>query len=415
MKLRRKSVLWLGLAVLALVLILATGAAHRRKEMERTQLSGAETCYITGGGALRVCHKASAEGIFFRPSSIQAGVNAQIIRYDGAHFATVLHSESQDLVHYRQLTGRVRPGDSIKGGTVDAGHDPAAALSAPPNLDYRIWGNLTDPHSLLYYPYRPETERGEGQGGGGNPMVVQGRRWAGDDRFYIFFVGVAFDDSHGEKAWRNILLEGRTRDFEHIELLEDDGHGGSLWMPFNGETTSPALIRSVNGRGIVGNQWAHRSRRGGVATAGLMGSIAEYGQTYYYFYTDQDPDDPRQNHLYVRTATDLSTNGAWSEARPIMDVPPQIVIRVAKAVGMDRWAVFYNCMRPGATIIPDICLQYTTDMSLTGPGGIGDLELFDGPTFTGKSRYALRLLGANEPGPEGWFFKGLHDYLVTGA
>jgi hypothetical protein len=416
--LKHNNTLPLTLAVAAIFITTTSSSAQQSRE-QSDELSNSKTCFITGGGALEVCHETTSEGIFYRPSPTQVGYNVQIIRYHGAQYATVLHSEAKDTEHFYQLTGHLRPGDSIKSGTVDASRNPDASLSAPLNLSYRIWGSLTNVHSPLYYSLPPEAGSGVGISGGGNPMVVQGRRWANDDHFYMFFLGVESDEFRGE-AWRNVLLEARTPDFIHFELLEDDGAGSSIWVPFRGDSAMPTPVKAIDGQVIQSNWPAYRAAAqtlhgppaGSITTAGLIGSVVEYEHFYYYFYTDEDPVNPARNHLYVRTATDLSANGAWSAPQSITDTPPMVLVRVAKAVGMDRWAVLYNCLRSSAEAVSDICLQYTGNMKITGPGSLGDLLLLDRAKSMGNSPFALDLRGGNLRSTGGATFKAQHDVLT---
>jgi hypothetical protein len=416
--LKRSDTLPLTLVAAAMFIAVTSSSAQQSKG-QSDELPNSKTCFITGGGTLQVCHETTSEGIFYRPSPIQVGYNVQIIRYHAAQYATVLHSEAKDMEHFYKLTGHLRPGDSIKSGTVDASRNLSASLSAPHNLSYRIWGTLTEAHSPLYYSLPPEAGNGAGISGGGNPMVVQGCRWANDDHFYMFFLGVESDGFRGE-AWRNVLLEARTLDFIHFELLEDNGAGSSIWAPFRGDSAMPTPVKAIDGQVIQSNQPAYRAPAqtvhgppaGSITTTGLIGSVVEYEHFYYYFYTDQDPANPARNHLYVRTATDLSTNGAWSAPKSITDTPPMVLVRVAKAVGMDRWAVLYNCLRSSAEAVSDICLQYTGNMKITGPGSIGDLLLLDGSKRMGSSPFALGLRGGKLSRPGEATFKAQHDILT---
>ena len=397
-----------GVATLAILFVLLAVVAHRRG----AALQAIRTCFVTGGGELRVCHAASAEGVYYRPGPRQIAYNTQIIARADGSYATVLHSESEDSEHYWQATGRVRPGDSIKAGTSD---NPYAA---PANLGFRIWGSLNNPASALYTRYDNPNSPAGGLSGGANPMVVAGRRAAGDPYFYMFYLGVTSDELQG-KAWRDVLLEARTRDFGSFDLLQQDAAHKPVWVTFAGENAAPALVTDTAGHSIVSNDPAPVERgdkpdrpRGAVITAGEIGSVAHVGDRYFYFYTDQDPSDPARDHLYVRTAQDISSNARWSEPSAILDMPPEILVRVAKARGMDRWAVIYSCLRSTQPVVVDVCLQYTQNLNLTGPGGIGSLQLFDGPAYTGRSRYALGLVGADPSFDSGAFIKGQQLYMT---
>jgi hypothetical protein len=368
------------------------------------------TCFITGGGDLRVCHAAADEGQFYKPKSWQVAYNTQILALADGNYATVLHSEAEDTAHFMKLYGHVRAGDSIKTGIGDT------PFTAPADLDYRVWGSLNNPRSPLYYAYDPTKPAAKGLSGGGNPMVVRDGPY-----FYMFYLGVMSDDSLGIK-WRNVLLEARTRDFFHFEMLQQDAAGQPTWVAFAGEDSMPALVRDVDGNPLVSNQPAlvqdgssksPGRRKGSVPTAGLFGSVIHLGNLYYYFYSDEDPQNPALNHLYLRTSTDISTNGTWSAPRIIMDLPPEIMIRVSKAPGMERWAVLYMCLRSLNPFVSDVCLQYSANLNLSGPGSLGALQLFDGPTYHGVSHYALGLVGADNSYLAGKFLK-IQPYYLTG-
>ncbi len=371
------------------------------------------TCYLTAGNTLKICHNTKDEGIFYKPGKLQLAYNTQIVALGAGHYAVVLHSEAKDLAAFYARTGQYRPGDSIKSGLIDASKNPKALFHAPANLDYRIWGSLTDPASPLYYAYRLNNPLAVGTSGGGNPMVVAGP--PGDPHVYMFYLGVASDNGR-PGAWRNVLLEARTTDFIHFESLQAGSNGTSIWVPFAGDAALPAQVTDTNAKPIASN-WpvplitqATATRQhpaGAVPTQGLLGSIVKLQGQYDYFYTDQDPENRASNHLFVRTATSISTNGVFSPPRPVLAVPPQILIRVAMARDMQRWAVFYTCLRSLHPLIFDICLQYTQNLNLSGPGSLADLQLFDGPVYTGLSHYALGLAG------DGHNIRAQQDELTT--
>lgn len=406
----------------ALVLVAAwEGISVLRLHARQTALLPAHTCATTGGGTLRVCHAAADEGVYYRPASWQVAYNTQIIALDDGRYATVLHGEARDLPAYGAATHRLRPGDSIKSGVAGGPHDPGAVYHAPADLDWRIWGSLTDPRSLLYDRFDPAASGPSGLSGGGNPMVVRGA--AGDPYFYVLYLAVASDGGRGE-AWRNILVEARTRDFLQYDLLQRDGAGRAVWVAFAGDAARPAAVVDTAGHVIESSQPARvtgpgdpHHPAGSVNTQGVFGSLVRIGATLYYFYTDQDPAVPTRSHLYVRTAPDIATNGRLSPPRAVLDVAPEMLIRVARVTGTgaggggDRWAVFYNCFRRLAPPVSDICLQYTRDLALDRPGGIGGLALFDGPGFSGVSRHALGLTG--DAGAAGASLKIQQFYLST--
>jgi hypothetical protein len=378
------------------------------------QFPSTRTCYPTAASALQVCHAVSAEGVYYRPSQQQIGYNTQIISLGDGRFATVLHSEAEDNQHYQQATGHLRPGDSIKVGMADDAGRPDKVFAAPDTLAFRIWGSLKNPASPLYYEYKDPRSAAGGLSGGANPMVVSGRRSEGDAYFYMFFLGVISDGGHGT-AWRNVLLEARTRDFAAFDVLARKG-----WVPFQAEGTPPAIVTDVAGHPIVSNQAAPVAPEGStdrdhppgsVSTAGVFGSIAKVHGRYYYFYTDQDAADPSRNHLYLRTADDISADGRWSEPTVVLDVPPEILIRVTKARNADRWALFYNCLRAVQPFLSDICLQYSDTLDIAGPHGIAAMALFDKP-YDGVSQFALGLRGAAHSIWSGGFLKAQQFYMT---
>ena len=380
---------------------------------------GTQTCYTTGGASLKVCHAVSAEGVYYRPNRQQIAYNTQIIALGAGRYATVLHSEAQDSARYFQATGHPRPGDSIKVGIADDAARPAAARTAPDDLTFRIWGSLNNRRSPLYYAYANPRSPAAGLSGGANPMVVSGRRSKGDPYFYMFFLGVTSDGGNGA-AWRNVLLQARTKDFAAFDILSRNGGGKTGWVGFDPEGAPPAIVTDVAGRPIVSNQGAPVQPEGSkdrdhppgsVSTAGVFGSVAKVAGRYYYFYTDQDAAEASKNHLYLRTADDISADARWSEPTIVMDVPPEILVRVAKARNADRWAVFYNCLRSVRPFLSDICVQYTSTLQVTGPGGIASLQLFDAP-YTGVSRFALGLLGGAANLRSGGFLKAQHFYMT---
>jgi len=373
------------------------------------------TCYVTGGGDLRVCHDAGVEGVYDRPSALQLGYNAQIIALGNGRLAVVMHSEARDSGRYRQLTGRNRPGDSVKAGLVNTQNDPRAAFAAPPDLEFRIWGSLTNPASPLYYAIDKSDPAAIGVSGGGNPMTIRGRDGRKGAYFYTFFLGVTSDGGLG-RAWRNVLLEARTRDFQRFDVLQTGRNGAPAWVKFAGDQARPALVRDTSGRAIVSNRAAKVETggaeaadrpAGAVVTSGLIGSIVYVAGRYDYFYTDQDPVDPARAHLYLRTASDIGTNFRWSPPRIVMDVPPEVLIRVAKARDMARWTVFYSCLRSARPKVYDVCLQYTENLKISGPGSLSALRLFDGPVYDGVSGDALGLTGGG-----GTIIKAQQYYLT---
>ena len=384
-----------GVAAAAGVLVLL-GVGDRLRHPTAAPSIPEETCFLTGGDSLRVCHRSADEGVFYTPSDTQLAYNTQIVALPGGDFVTVLHSEAEEQAGYHARTGRLRPGDSIKTGRVRAGSG-ASPYAAPADLAFRIWGSLRNPRSPLFYRYDNPNSPASGLSGGANPMVVAGRRDAGDPYSYVFFLGVTSDDGQGS-GWRNVLLQARTRDFTAFDLLE----AGGRWQPFGAETSLPTVVKDVAGQPIESSHPAPVEKgdkenrpRGSVITAGVFGSVVRVNGVYHYFYTDQDPADRARNHLYLRTAEDISADGRWSAARPVLDLPPEMLIRVAKARNMDRWVLAYNCLRTTQPVTFDVCVQYTSSLAVDGADGIGGLRLFDGAVFNGFSTHALGLVGGD--------------------
>jgi len=385
------------------------------------QASAAEpkTCFRTGNGEMLVCHAASDEGVYSQTPALQIEYNTQIVALRNDRYAVVLHSEAEDFQRYLALTGQPRPGDSIKVGIQDTSGDPSAALRVPSTLAFRLWGTLSDRSSPLYYAYHGPAFPTTGLSGGANPMVAGGLSKAGETVFYVFFLGVTSDHEQGT-AFRNVLLEARTRDFITFEVLERNAAHHASWVPFAGEHAHAAVVTDAAGHPLQSNQAAYPQPEGStnptrpsgtVTTAGLFGSVVKVNGLYYYFYTDQDPVDPARNHLYVRTAEDIDSDGQWSAPSIIMDVPPEIIVRVAKARGMNRWAVIYSCLRSARPFVSDICLQYTGDLSVHGPLGISGLKLFNAP-FNGVSDFALGLRGRRTEAAEQILLRSQHFYMT---
>jgi hypothetical protein len=231
-------------------------------------------------------------------------------------------------------------------------------------------------------------------------MVVGGVSPTGEKIFYVFFLGVTSDGGLGTE-FRNVLLEARTKDFLAFELLQRDAEHHSVWVSFAGDQARPAIVTDRAGTPLQSNQTASPEPagstnptrpEGAVMTAGLFGSVVKVGGLYHYFYTDQDPVDPARNHLYERTAQDIGSDGQWSAPTIVLDVPAEVIVRVAKARGMDRWAVTYSCLQSDRPYVSDLCLQYTADLSVQGARGLAGLSLFQDP-YNGVSGFALGMRG----------------------
>jgi hypothetical protein len=297
-------------------------------------------CFNTNG--VVVCHNPSDESIFYDTPKNEVAYNVQTIHDDGNYY-TIYHAGPK---------GKLRQGDAIEAGVSRGTY----TFHMPPHA-YRLWGPQNDPQSLL---------DSDGVGGGGNPIVISGH--PGDSYFYVFFLGVSDDDrkrDHAGRNWRHYLLEARTKDFISFDLRTESG-----WVPF-ADNVRPAPLKDTRGDVIRSN-----TARATNGTQGLIGSISYVKGTYHFFYLDYAPDGESFN-LYHRTSKDVST-GVWSLQEIIFKMPEILMVRIAKAKDLDRWAVMYGCY---VNKIQDVCLQYTKTLDVFGPSGISELHL--------TSEYAL--------------------------
>ncbi len=402
-----------GLLVCAILLLVLLAVRPPARE------PNAQTCFDQARPDLHVCHAVSAEGVFFKPSATQIAYNTQVIALGDSRYETVLHSEAEDNTRYRQATGRLRPGDSIKTGLSNTADPSRTGLAAPRDLAFRIWGTLSNRASPLFYDYVDPRSPEAGLSGGANPMMVSGRRADGDPYYYMFFLGVVSDAGQGT-AWRNVLLEARTTDFVSFDVLSGESASTAAWVAFAPDGIPPAIVTDVAGHRLVSNHPAPvapadstnpQRPPGSVNTAGLFGSVVHIAGHYDYFYTDQDVANPAVTHLYLRTADDISGAGRWSEPSVVMDVPPEVIVRVAKARGADRWAVLYSCLRSLRPFLSDICVRYTATLAIDGEGGLSALRLFNAP-FDGISGSALGLLGGSANLRTGGFLKAQQFYMT---
>ena len=342
-------------------------------------VSASIRCYPTGG--LTVCHDQNDMSVFYNTPLQEVAYYVQTIR-DSLNYWTIYHSNARN-----KSPGSF--GDSIKVGSLQASYN----YLMPPNKSYKIWGTQTDGSSILYSA--DGTNSYTSVSGGGNPIAVAGRYWAGDNYYYVFFLGVADDNMNrlaGENDYRHYLLEARTLDFVNFEIKADI-NGVEQWKQFNDSACQanpascrPKMLKDINGNIIRSNQAKHPD-----LTFGLIGSISIINNTYYYFYTDYDTSS--QNfYLYYRTATNITGNNYWSAPIRISNnIGGAAIVRVAKAKGLDKWAVFYNCWSSGRS---DLCLQYTNNLNVIGSGGISDLVI---DNFNAGNFY-LGLQGVNQQG-----------------
>ncbi|MHB9037255.1 MAG: hypothetical protein ACYC64_11370 [Armatimonadota bacterium] len=325
--------------------------------------------YTTNG--LTVTHDTADEGMYFDSQPNELAYNVQIMRADNDTYYTIFHSEPNKPAkkHY--------PGDSIKTG-IQTGD----FTYSMPDIGFRLYGHPTDSQSIMY---SPEDYGTNGWGGAGNPMLVKGR--SGDKYYYAFFIAVTDDDHDrdiNEADFRHYLCQARSLDMLNWELRTEID-GVSAWKPFNStvpmEWRRARTIQDVDGNTIRGLRATAMS-----GTQGLIGSICYCNDKYYYFYTDVDADG--NTGLYVRTCADLTRENAWSAAQKVADkLMLGMIVRVAKARGLNRWAVLYNGYK--AAKVQDLMLQYTSNMNVVGPGGISDIKFYNEFVFLEGYNYGI--------------------------
>lgn len=325
-------------------------------------------CYKTGGAApIYVCHNPGDEGLYYQPSYLHLAYGVQIYKLGEQNYRTIFHSESRASYE----GGFQRAGDSLQA----AGAPGPFSWTLPTDHRYVIWGTNDDTLSSLYYgPLAAQVS------GGANPMTIGGRSWAGDNYHYTFFLSVTNGfvlDPHSANYLHGVHV-GRTLDFYTYEILSNDSNGTRTWYPF---TTSvpdwqrrPLMLTDSNGNAIMGNYPAAADN-----TQGLIGSVTMANKIYYFFYTDRDRNDPNHIYLYYRLSSDIS-GGLWSPPTRVTEEAFEVgtVILIHKAKGRDRWAVGYTCYNAN-TSVSDICLQYTENLNIVGPGGISSVKFYQGP------------------------------------
>ncbi|WP_152277145.1 hypothetical protein [Methylorubrum populi] len=409
---------------------------------------GNSACYVTGGNALEICRTADeAEGVYAVPPPCRFVHDVQILRLKDTGPPGPLQ------VIYRAEPPRQasRPGarrgeeacpadlraaDPAVGGAVRIGRQIETLATILPPTDPRFWSEglqgagpaRAEPprrRSRASRQARREARRAAREAGpgdtsqekmtfraqapapeddpSGNAMMVAGRDWAGDP--YYAILATATEPS-GEGR-RRVLVQARTYDFQGLDLrVEADP--GTEWRPFGAPPAEersrrrgrgrpaamrPAPVLDETGKPIVGNCAAP-----GFEARGLTGSISVVDRVYHYFYTDVVPSDcdapraKRRMALYMRTSRDPLAERTWSPPVTLIEsLPAETEIRVAKARGMDRWAVAYSCSRPVTVSggpVADICLHYTADLS---PGSITALTLYSDPVAAGHSTAYLGL------------------------
>lgn len=292
-------------------------------------------CYRANG--VDVCHDKADESVFYDTPKEEVVYNLQVI-HDGPIYHAIYHSNARG-----GAPGST--GDSIKAGNFTAPYPPRMAAGA-----FVLFDSNGNPDSPMHRDFI---------GGGGNPMTVAGL--PGDSFFYTFFVGVAPDSGARDRSgtdWRDVLLEARTKDFVAFDVKTAAG-----WSPLL-SSESPVVLTDAAGNAIRSNKPHAPS-----ATQGLIGSISYVNGLYHFFYMDEAASG---FNLYHRTTPDVDI-GVWSPPEIVASLPDAVMVRVAAAKNMSRWAVLYGCYTQGRR--QDLCLQYTSNLSVRGPGGVSDLKL----------------------------------------
>lgn len=405
---------------------------------------GSASCYPTGGGSLEICRSDDeAEGVYALPPSCRFVHDVQILRLKDSGppgpLQVIYRGEPPRKESRRgddACPADLQADDPAAGGSVRIGRQVDALATTLPQTDPRFVAAATEgaaptqqarksrrnsresrrarrearrearearEQGQMTFKPRPSVNEGDASG---SAMMVAGRDWAGDPYYAILTTATEpVDGGH-----RRVLVQARTYDFQGLDLrIEADP--GTAWMPFGGAPPEgerdrrrrgarraaampkPAPVLDETGKAITGNCAAP-----GFEARGLSGSIAVVDRTYHYFYTDVLPADcgapieKRRMGLYLRTSRDPLGERSWTAAATLIEgLPADTLVRVAKARGMDRWAVAYSCSRPVTVSggpIADICLHYTTDLS---PGSISALSLFMEPVAAGHSTAYLGL------------------------
>ena len=409
----------------------------------------APSCFVTGGD-LEICREGSeAEGVLIAPAPCAFVRGVQILRLARAEAPGPLQAVFQGQTPLARRRGdepcaERRATDSRDGGALRTGRTfEALATTLPPSAD-RFWVDLPEERTRGRGWSEP-TPSAEGIGPR-DPIAVSGRDWAGEAYSYVFLlgqerVGVSAGDEPETRSRRRrgrtdpdtsevgpadvrrrVQIEARTLDFQTFEIRTRTADGyGLAWTPFEAAAGSgrsapptPAAVIDEAGKPV-----ASACTAPAFETHGLAGSISIVDRTYHYVYTDVIPEDcglapeKRRTALYLRTAQDLSGAKVWSVARKLAGpLPPGSLVRVARAKGMQRWAVSYSCQRPANAPggpVADICLQYTTDLSLDG---IGALKLYADPVEAGRSPAYLGLRSGGDG--SGRYDRSAH-YWMTDA
>lgn len=379
----------------------------------------APTCFLTAGGTLEICRDGSeAEGVLAAPEPCSFARGVQLLRLPRTGITAVFQGESSlGKTRRGEECPERRATDPRDGGALHTGRSPEQlAIILPPS------------QSRFGVPL-PEERRQKGEEpmpeglGPRDPIAIAGRDWAGEEYSYVFLLGqesAAVGAAPAEEtprrrggrrireasepavpaSMRRVQIAARTLDFNTFEIRTRDADGRLAWVPVTPEETkrrsdppTPTAVLDEAGKPLVSACSAPP-----FATQGLVGSISIVERRYHYFYTDVLPEDcslpPEQRRmgLYLRTSTDLAADKVWSAARRLGPaMPPNSLVRVARAKGTTRWAVSYTCNRPANAPggpVADICLQYTADLD---PAGIGALTLYADPIEAGRSTAYLGL------------------------
>ena len=338
--------------------------------------------------------------------------------------------------------------DSRDGGSLRTGRTVEALVTTLPPTADRFWVDLPEERAKSRGWSEP-TPAAEGIGPR-DPIAVAGRDWAGEAYSYVFLLGQervavanAQDDAQDDgparrrrraqsdeagpgpaDVRRRVQIEARTLDFQTFEIRTRSADGyGLAWTPFEpkagtksgrgrSDPPAPAPVIDAAGKPVTSACTAPAFE-----THGLAGSISIVDRTYHYVYTDVLPEDcglapeKRRTGLYLRTAQDLSGPKVWSVAKKLAGpLPPGSLVRVARAKGLQRWAVSYSCQRPANAPggpVADICLQYTADMNLDG---IGALNLYADPIEAGRSPAYLGLRSGGDG--SGRFDRSAHFWMT---
>ncbi|GEP08299.1 hypothetical protein [Methylobacterium gnaphalii] len=388
--------------------------------------STAPSCYATAGGALEICRSGGEpEGVLYAPPTCRFASGVQIVRLQARSAPGPLQAVFQAEPPRRDKRGKeacepdLRATDPAIGGSVRSGRLTEQLAGTMPPTAYRFWSGTaqaeTSPRRRGRHGHRrreakpqearPAVEAREGVGAR-DPITVAGRDWAGDDYHYVFMIAT----EAVEERRRHVLIQARTLDFETFDVRQRAaGTEATEWVPFGEQKTAARGRRSRRsrspeppplapvldeaGKPIVGNCTGE-----GFDVQGLVGSVSVVDQVYHYFYTDVLPSDcseppaKRRLGLYLRTSRDVTAEKVWSAPQTMIDVlPPDTLVRVGKAKGMERWAIAYSCFRPANAPggpVADICLHYTTDLSTAS---FKALALFAEPASAARSPAYLAL------------------------